>query len=83
MFDAMKFDGDKIEANEFDGNLVSVSEILGTYQVRMERNDAGDVVFSVTDREPTGRLLIYRADGKDCAMYFENSVETSGLVDLL
>lgn len=81
MFDAMKFSGDKIKSSEL-GHTIDVTEILGVYPVRLERDEDGKEIFVVSD-EPTGKLLIYRAEGRDCAMYIENSVETSCLVDLL
>lgn len=80
MFDAMKFSGDKIKSSEL-GHTIDILEFIGVYPVRLEKDENGENIFIVSD-EPTGKLLIYNA-GVPCAMYVENSVETSGLVDLL
>lgn len=82
MFDAVKFNGDKITGKDF--NLATeCSEILGVYQVKLQYDEDGDAEYIVTDNEPTGKLIMYKECESIVAMYFGNDVETNQLVDLL
>ena len=78
MFDMMKFDGDVIDQTNLNGHTIEPTEFLGVLSVRKEGES-----YIINNDEPTGKLLIYRAMGKDCAMYIVNSIETNCLVDLL
>ena len=84
MFDAVKFDGDRITVG---GDLTSIAEctkILGTYPVEVQYNNSEDQEFVVTSNESTGKLIVFsNKDGETVAIYISNDVETSCLVDLL
>lgn len=73
--------GDKIKSSDL-GHTIDVLDFIGVYPVRLEKDEDGENIFIISD-EPTGKLLIYRAGKLPCAMYIENDVETSCLVDLL
>ena len=78
MFDMMKFNGETVNVSDFNETF-DVSQIHGVLPVRKDYTNG----YIVDENEPTGKILILRANGKDYVMYFENSVETSQLVDLL
>lgn len=82
MFDAMKFNGDKITKRDFVENI-ECYQLLGVYPVKLEFDEDGNAEYTVSDN-PTGKLMVFKDEsGETVVMYFNNSVETSCLVDLL
>ena len=83
MFDAMKFDGDKITGNDFI-TIIDCTKILGIYPVKLQFDEHGEEEYIISSSEPTGRLIVFNnGHGETVVMYCSNDVETSCLVDLL
>lgn len=79
----MKLVGDKVNADSISVDI-DVNSIIGVYPVVKRHDEDGKCYYEVSDK-PDGRLLMFKVDGfnKPCAIYLENSVETSQLIDLL
>lgn len=83
MFDAIRFNNDKITEKDFTAN-VECKQILGIYQVKKQYNSDGDAEYLITDTEPSGKVIVFNDEHEEVVvMYIANDVETSCLVDLL
>ena len=78
MFDMMKFDGETVNVSDFHA-ILDVSSIYRVLPVRKDYTNG----YIVDENEPSGKILILRANEKDYILYFENNVETNHIVDLL
>ena len=82
MFDAMKFNDDKITEKDFVESI-ECYQILGIYPVELHFNEDGDTEYTVSSN-PTGKLMVFKDENEEVVvLYIRNDVETSCLVDLL
>lgn len=83
MFDATKFDGDKVTRHDF-ALILGCKRIHGVYQVKLQYSDTGEEEYVITSDEPMGKIIVLdNENGETVAIYCGNDVETNCLIDLL
>ena len=73
--------GEKIEAKSFATNI-ECTEWAGVYPVEIQHTDDGEKVYIISS-DPTGYLIVYKGNEENHAIYMDNTVGASCLVDLL